>query len=235
MAAKELRVDVWSDIVCPWCAIGKRRLDAALAEFAHRGDVEVVWRSFELDPSAPSLREDDQASHLAKKYGRTKAQAEDMIRNVAGVAAKEGLEFDLLGARSGNTFDGHRLLHLAAERGLQGAVKERFFRGYMGERQAIGQHDVLARLATEAGLDADEVRATLASDKYAPEVRDDEGAARSIGISGVPFFVFGGRLAVSGAQPTEVLLRALEEAWAQGPEIAADQADGATCGPDGCA
>ncbi len=237
MAGKQLQIDVWSDIVCPWCAIGKRRLETALAKFPHRDDVEVVWRAFELDPSAPRVREGDQASHLAKKYGRTKAQAEDMIRNVADVAAKDGLEFDLLGARSGNTFDGHRLLHLAAERGLQGALKERFFRAYMSEGAPIGEPEVLARLAVEAGLDAEEVRATLASDKYAKEVREEESAARTIGISGVPFFVFGGRLAVSGAQPAEVLLRALEEAWAQAPETKAGEAaaEGSTCGPEGCA
>jgi predicted DsbA family dithiol-disulfide isomerase len=238
MAEKQLRVDVWSDIVCPWCAIGKHRLDRALASFPHHKDVEVVWRAFELDPSAPRIREGDQASHLAKKYGRTKAEAEAMIQRVSDVAAADGLAFDLLHAKSGNTFDGHRLLHLAAERGVQGAVKGRFFRGYMAEGLAIGDHDVLVNLAAEAGLDAEEARATLASDRYASEVRDEESAARAIGITGVPFFVFGGRLAVSGAQPAEVLSRALEEAWAQAPEgrdDGADASEGAACGPEGCA
>lgn len=238
MTNKQLRIDVWSDIVCPWCAIGKRRLEQALGNFPHRKDVEVVWRAFELDPSAPRIREEDQATHLAKKYGRSKVQAEAMIQRVADVAAADGLTFDLLHAKSGNTFDGHRLLHLAAQRGVQGALKDRLFRAYMTERLPIGDHDVLARLAAEAGLDAAEARETLASDRYASEVRDEESAARAIGITGVPFFVFGGRLAVSGAQPAEVLSRALEEAWAQAPaeqDQAGDAAEGAVCGPVGCA
>ena len=157
---------------------------------------------------------------------------------MADTAAKDGLDFHLLHARSGNTFDGHRVLHLAAERGVQGAVKERFLRGYMTEGQAIGDHEVLVRLASEAGLDAEEVRAVLASDRYASDVREEEDAARSLGITGVPFFVLGGKYAVSGAQPAELLLRALEQAWASLPEAergAEASADGAVCGPDGCA
>jgi predicted DsbA family dithiol-disulfide isomerase len=211
---KSLHIDVWSDIICPWCAIGNRRLDAALARFSHRDDVEVVWHAFELDPSAPAVREGDNATRLAEKYGRTKAEAEAMMKNVEDTAAKDGLELHLLQARSGNTFDGHRVLHLAAERGLQGAVKERFFRGYMSEGRAIGDHEVLVQLASDAGLDADEVRAVLGSDRYAKEVREDEETARRLGISGVPFFVLAGKYAISGAQPADVILRALEQAWA---------------------
>jgi predicted DsbA family dithiol-disulfide isomerase len=222
MTKKKLRVDVWSDIVCPWCAIGKRRLDAALADFPHRDAVEVVWRAFELDPSTPRVREGDQATHLAKKYGRTKAEAEAMIQRVAETAARDGLDFQLLRARSGNTFDGHRLLHLALERGLQGAVKDRFFRGYMTEGLPIGEHEVLVTLAAEAGVDPEEARATLASDRYAKEVRDDENAARALGITGVPFFVFGGRLAVSGAREVAVLSQALREAWARIEQFSAN-------------
>jgi predicted DsbA family dithiol-disulfide isomerase len=235
MTKRKLRVDVWSDIVCPWCAIGKRRLEAALADFPHRDAVEVVWRAFELDPSAPRVREGDHAGHLAKKYGRTKAQAEAMIERVVETAARDGLDFQLLQAPAGNTFDGHRLLHLALERGLQDAVKDRVLRAYMTEGQAIGEREVLVRLAAEAGLDAEEARATLASDRYAKDVRDDENAARALGITGVPYFVFGGRLAVSGAQEVPLLSRALSEAWARIPEADSDSAEGATCGPDGCA
>ncbi len=212
---KTLHVDIWSDVVCPWCAIGKRRFDAALARFPHKDRVEVVWRAFELDPSAPAVQTDDNASRLARKYGRTREQALAMMNQVAETAARDGLELDLIHARSGNTFDAHRVLHLAAERGVQGAVKERFFRAYMGEREAIGDHEVLARLAAEAGLDAEEVRSVLASDRFAAEVREEERAAHRLGIHGVPFFVLGGAIGVSGAQPAEVLLRALEQAWEQ--------------------
>ncbi len=232
---KTLKIDVWSDIVCPWCAIGKRRLEIALARFPHSDDVEVVWRAFELDPSAPAVRKGDNATRLAEKYGRTKAQAEAMIQSVTDAAAKDGLHFQLSRALSGNTFDAHRVLHLAAERGLQGAVKERFFRGYMSEGRAIGEHEVLVQLASEAGLGAEEVRAVLASDRYVTEVREEEEAARRLGINGVPFFVLAGKYAISGAQPADVILRALEQAWASLPEREPVAQDGAVCGPDGCA
>lgn len=232
---KKLQVDIWSDVVCPWCAIGKRRFEAALARFSHKDDVDIVWRAFELDPSAPSVHEGDNATRLARKYGRTREQAVAMIQGVTDTAKRDGLDFDLLGSRSGNTFDAHRLLHLAAERGVQGAVKERFFRAYMSEREPIGDRDVLVRLASEAGLDAEEVRATLASDRFSADVREDEEIARKLGISGVPFFVLGGAIGVSGAQPAEVLLKALEEAWAKAPEASAGSQEGAVCGPDGCA
>jgi predicted DsbA family dithiol-disulfide isomerase len=232
----KLPVDVWSDVVCPWCAIGKRRLEQALAQFPHRDDVDVVWRSFELDPSSPAVQPGDNASRLARKYGRTRDEALAMMRHVEDIAAKDGLELHLTTARSGNTFDAHRVIHLAAEHSRQGAVKERFLRGYMTEGEAIGEREVLVKLAADAGLDPDEVRAALASDRYAAEVRDEENAARSLGINGVPFFVFGGKYAVSGAQPAPVMLRALEQAWAHAEsdtEPAADE--GATCGPGGCA
>jgi predicted DsbA family dithiol-disulfide isomerase len=233
---KKLTVDVWSDVVCPWCYVGKRRLEAALAKFPHRADVELVWRSFELDPSAPRIAVGDHAERIAKKYGRTKAQVQEMTRNLTALAAAEGLDFQLEASRSGNTFDAHRVLHLASEHGVQDAVKERFFRGYMTEKEAIGDPDVLVRLGAEAGLDAEEIRAVLASDRYAKEVRDEENAARQLQISGVPFFVLGGKIGVSGAQPVSVLLGALEEAWKATPESAeASMAEGAVCGPDGCA
>jgi predicted DsbA family dithiol-disulfide isomerase len=231
---RTLKIDVWSDIICPWCAIGKRRLEAALARFPHRDDVEIVWRAFELDPSAPAVREGDNATRLAEKYGRTRAQAEAMIQSVTDTAAKDGLDFQLMRARSGNTFDGHRVLHLAAQRGLQDAVKERFFRGYMSEGQAIGEHEVLVRLASEAGLDAEEVRTVIASDRYAREVREEEETARRLGIHGVPFFVLAGKYAISGAQPADEILRVLEQAWASLPGREEVALDGAVCGPDGC-
>jgi predicted DsbA family dithiol-disulfide isomerase len=233
---KKLPVDVWSDVVCPWCAIGKRRLEQALAQFAHRDDVDAVWHAFELDPRAPAVQTDDNASRLARKYGRTRDDALAMMRHVEEVAAKDGLELRLTTARTGNTFDAHRVIHMAAERGLQGAVKERFLRGYMTENEAIGDREVLVRLAAEAGLAADEVRAALASDRFAAEVRDDENAARSLGINGVPFFVFGGKYAVSGAQPAHVMLGALEQAWAhvESEGQGATVEEGAACGPDGC-
>jgi predicted DsbA family dithiol-disulfide isomerase len=234
---KKLRIDVWSDIVCPWCYVGKRRLEAALAQFPQREAVEVVWRAFELDPSAPAVRDErvPYAERLARKYGTSVDQAQKMIDRMTEVAAADGLDFRFDRIRSGRTFDAHRLLHLAAERGLQDALKERLLRAYMTEGAAIGDPKTLVRLASEAGLDADEAERVLASDAYAAEVRSEEDDARDLGVTGVPFFVIGGRYAVSGAQPAEVLLGAVTAAWNELPEPAEALAEGATCGPDGCA
>jgi len=157
-----------------------------------------------------------------------------MIRRMVDVARGEGLAFDFDRIRPGNTFDAHRLLRLAAERGLQDSVKERLLRGYLEQGVPIGDRDSLERLAVEAGLDADEARSSLDGDAHADEVRADEAEARSLGIRGVPFFVFDGRYAVSGAQPAEVLLRALELASRDRPVSAAPFAEGAVCGPEGC-
>jgi predicted DsbA family dithiol-disulfide isomerase len=237
LVMKKLRVDVWSDIACPWCYVGKRRLEAALARFPHRDSVEVTWRAFELDPSAKRVLDTDvsYAERVAKKYGTPVARAEAMIRQMTDVAAADGLSFHFEKIRLGNTFDAHRVLHLAAERGVQDAVKERLLRAYMMEGEAIGEPEVLVRLASEAGLDPDEVRKVLASDTYAREVRADEAEARAIGVTGVPFFAFGGRYGVSGAQPAEPLLRVLQQAWDEAAEEPDEAfAEGAVCGPAGC-
>lgn len=232
----KLRVDVWSDIACPWCYVGKRHLEAALERFPQRDAVEVVWHAFELNPSAPreSDRSSSYAERLARKYGSSVSEAERRIARMTDIAAADGLSFRFDRIRPGNTFDAHRVLHMAFEHGVQDAVKERFLRAYMTEGEAIGQQDVLARLAGEAGLDADEVRAQLATDAYADEVRQDEEQARQIGIDGVPFFVIGGKYAVSGAQPADLLLQALTQAWNEAEAEPPAYAEGAACGPDGC-
>jgi predicted DsbA family dithiol-disulfide isomerase len=235
-----VKVEIWSDVVCPWCAIGKRRFEKALARFAHRDEVEVTWHSFELDPSAPREQDGDLADHLAAKYGLTRERAEAMHRQMTESAAAEGWDFHFERARRGNTFDAHRLLHLAAERGVQDAVKERLFRAYFTEGEAIADHATLVRLVAEAGLDADEARAVLASDRYAAEVRADERQAQAYGITGVPFFVVDRRYGVSGAQPPEALLQALETAWAEAHPLqvltpaAGAGAAGAACADGSC-
>jgi len=233
---EKLRVDIWSDIACPWCFVGKRRLEAALTRFPHAADVEIVWHSFELDPNAPKERDTSvsQAERLAQKYGMSVEQAKARTAQLTDTARKDGIEFDFEHIRSGNTFDAHRLVHLGDAHGLQGAVKERFLKAYLTEGEAIGNPRVLQRLAVEAGLPAAEVERVLSTDAYAKEVREDEQNARELGINGVPFFVFDQRLAASGAQPPEVLLGALNQAWkerAPQPEVLAE---GAVCGPDGC-
>jgi predicted DsbA family dithiol-disulfide isomerase len=210
-----LNVEIWSDIACPWCYIGKRRFEAALAEFEHPDEVEVTWRSFELDPGAPREREGDRVEQLARKYGTSREQAQAMHEHMTGIAAGEGLDFRFDIARSGNTFDAHRLTHLAAAHGLQDAMKERLFRAYLSEGQVIGDPAVLERLGLEVGLPGDEVRDVLAGDRYSAEVREDEQLAASLAITAVPFFVVDRAIAASGAQPPELLRELLDRAWAR--------------------
>lgn len=229
-----LSVQVWSDLACPWCYVGKRRLEAAIARLPEPAGIEVTWRSFELDPAAPRVGPAgvSYAERLARKYGTSDAEARGMIDRMTAVAAAEGLPFRFDLVRPGNTFDAHRLLHLARARGAQDALKERLLRGYLTEGEALGDPATLARLAAEAGLDGDEVRGVLSGEAYADGVRADEQEARRLGIHAVPFFVLGGRYGVSGAQPVEVLQQALSVARAEAPPPAVPE--GEVCGPDGC-
>ncbi len=237
VVAPGMKVEIWSDVVCPWCYIGKRRFEQALAGFPHRDEVEVVWRAFELDPAAPAERTGGYAEHLAAKYGVPVAQAQSMIDTMTATAAEDGLDFSFGTARPGSTFDAHRLLHLAAERGVQDAVKERLLRATFTEGEPIGDAATLVRLVAEAGLDADEARAVLASDRYAAEVRGDEQQARAYGITGVPFFVVDGRYGVAGAQPAEALAQVLAQAWAERSplQLVGAGTDAPGCEGDTCA
>jgi len=207
-----LTVEIWSDVVCPWCYIGKRRFEAALAGFPH--EVETVWRSFELDPGAPATREHNATEHLAAKYGMSLEQAQASHAQMTELAAAEGLEYHFETARGGNSFDAHRLIHLAAAHGKQAEAQERVMRAYFTEGVAIGDREQLVALAVDLGLDPDEARSVLESDAYADAVREDEHLAQRIGIQGVPFFVLGRRYGVSGAQPADILVQALEKACA---------------------
>jgi predicted DsbA family dithiol-disulfide isomerase len=227
-----MEIEIWSDIACPWCYIGKRRFEAALAEFEHRDDVRVTWRSFELDPAAPPEREGDRAERLAEKYGMTVERAREMERQMTETAAGEGLDFRFDIARSGATFDGHRVIHLAGEHGLQDAMKERLLRAYFTEGELMSDHEALVRLAAEVGLDPDEVRAMLASDQFAAEVRDDERTAAQFGISAVPTFVVDRALGASGAHPPEAMLQLLHEGWERRSPVTV-VAGGESCDVDG--
>jgi predicted DsbA family dithiol-disulfide isomerase len=213
-----VQVEIWSDIACPWCYIGKRRFETALADFEHRDDVTVTFRSFELDPDAPAEREGERAAYLAAKYGMPITQARAMEDQMTMRGAAEGLQYRLDIARACNMFDAHRLLHLAAAHGVQVAAKERFMRAYFSEGALMSDHETLVRIATELGLPEDEVREMLAGDRFTAEVREDEATARGLGINGVPFFVIDRRYGVSGAQPPEVLLEAMREARAKEPQ-----------------
>jgi len=230
-----MRVEIWSDVVCPWCYVGKRRFETAMAGFAQRDQVEVVWRAFELDPDAPAERTGDYATRLAQKYGTGVDQARTMVDGMTATAASEGLEFRFDRARPGNTFDAHRLLHLAAERGVQDAAKERLLRATFTDGEAIGDRETLVRLVTDVGIDAEEARTVLAEGTYAAEVRAEEAEAQALGITGVPFFVVDRTYGVSGAQAPELLLEVLQRAHADraGLQLVTPSGD-AACEGDDC-
>jgi predicted DsbA family dithiol-disulfide isomerase len=228
-----MHVEIWSDIACPWCYVGKRRFEAALAAYEHSDEVSVTWRSFELDPHAPRERKHDGATHLAEKYGTSREEALDMHARMAETAARDGLEFRFDLARGGNTFDAHRLIHLAAAHGAQDAMKERLMRAYLTEGEPIGDPAALERLALDVGLPEDEVRDVLSGDRFAAEVRDDERTATQLGIHAVPFFVVDRAIGASGAHPAEQLVELLRQARAQNPPISVAAAAGETCNVDG--
>ncbi len=228
-------IEIWSDVVCPWCYIGKRRLETALAGFEHREDVELVWRSFQLDPAAPTTAVETVAEHLGSKYGGGPTAGQQMVDRVEAVAAEEGLLFRLGQAQRVGTMDAHRLLHAAGKQ--RGALKEALLQAYFIDARNVADHEVLTEIATSVGLEAGLVAAVLAGDEHADEVEADIRQAAAYGATGVPFFVIDQKFAVSGAQPAEVFGQALERAWTAGhPQLSVlAGGDAEACGPDGCA
>ncbi|MGW7569739.1 DsbA family oxidoreductase [Streptomyces tendae] len=233
-----MRVEIWSDIACPWCYVGKARFEKALAAFPHRDGVEVVHRSFELDPGRAKDDVQPVLTMLTAKYGMSQAQAQAGEDNLGAQAAAEGLDYRTRDRDHGSTFDMHRLLHLAKERGRHEALLDAFYRGNFADERSVFNDDArLVELAVGAGLDAEEVRAVLADpDAYADAVRADEQEAAQLGATGVPFFVLDRAYGVSGAQPADVFTRALTQAWGERtPLKLVEDGDAQVCGPDGCA
>ncbi|MGV9341980.1 DsbA family oxidoreductase [Streptomyces sp. NPDC003688] len=234
-----MRVEIWSDIACPWCYVGKARFEKALAAFPHRDDVEVVHRSFELDPGRAKGDVQPVLTMLTKKYGMSEAQAEAGEDNLGAQAGAEGLPYRTRGRDHGNTFDMHRLLHFAKEQGKQDELLGLLYRANFAEERSVFTEgdERLVELAGQAGLDPEAARKVLADPTaYADEVRADEREAAQLGANGVPFFVLDRAYGVSGAQPAEVFTQALTQAWdARSPLTVVGQDDADTCGPDGCA
>ncbi|ATU46528.1 dithiol-disulfide isomerase [Acinetobacter junii] len=227
-----MRVDIWSDVVCPFCYIGKKRLEH-VAEQAGI-ELDIHWHSFELDPDAPAKHEVSNTERLAQKYGRSYAEMEEMERNVAAMAATEGIDFQWQKANSGNSFNAHRIIHLAQSKGLGNEAKEAFFHAYMTEGLAIGEREVVEEIASRIGLDNAEVEYVLDSDELADFVRHDEKIAHEqLKVTGVPFFVFDQKLALSGAQPREIFLQALQQAQTSSVE-SIEQDNSAQCNDESC-
>ncbi len=227
-----MRVDIWSDVVCPFCYIGKKRLEH-VAEQAGI-ELDIHWHSFELDPDAPTKHEVSNTERLAQKYGRSYAEMEEMERNVAAMAATEGIDFQWQKANSGNSFNAHRIIHLAQSKGLGNEAKEAFFHAYMTEGLAIGEREVVEEIASRIGLDNAEVEYVLDSNELADFVRHDEKIAHEqLKVTGVPFFVFDQKLALSGAQPREIFLQALQQAQTSSVE-SIEQDNSAQCNDESC-
>jgi predicted DsbA family dithiol-disulfide isomerase len=226
---RHVKVEIWSDIVCPWCYMGKIRFERALAEFPHRDQVEVVYRAFELDPTIPRGETRDVVADLARKKGATEGQIRKLMASVEEVAAADGLEYHLAEARSGNTVDAHRLVHLAAGEGRGAEMLERLYRAHFTELRSIFEPESLAELAGDAGIDPAAAGSALDGDAFADRVREDEALARSLGISGVPFFVLDGTYGLSGAQPVAAFAQALAQAWAATHPLETVTAGGAVC------
>jgi predicted DsbA family dithiol-disulfide isomerase len=204
-------VEIWSDVVCPWCYIGKRRFERALAQFDGRDEVEVEWRSFQLNPDQPRGAVDDHDGYLARKMGATREQVAQMNARLVGLAAAEGLDYHFETYRVINTIDAHRILHLAKAHGLGNEAHERLLRAQLVEGQHLEDPATLARLASEIGVDEAEAAGVLATGGYAESVALDFDEARALGIDAVPFFVFDRRYGIPGAQPSEVFLSALRQ------------------------
>ncbi|WP_316780277.1 DsbA family oxidoreductase [Streptomyces sasae] len=234
-----MRVEIWSDIACPWCYVGKARFEKALAAFPHRDEVEVVHRSFELDPGRAKDDVQPVLAMLSKKYGMSEAQAQAGEDNLGAQAAAEGLEYRTRDRDHGNTFDMHRLLHFAKEQGRQDELIQLLYRANFAEERSVFSEGTerLVDIAVAAGLGAAAVREVLADPAaYADEVRADEREAAELGANGVPFFVLDRKYGVSGAQPAEVFTQALSQAWgARSPLKLIDEGGAEACGPDGCA
>ncbi len=238
-----MNIDIWSDIACPWCFIGKRRFEAALADFPHRDDVEVRWHSYQLDPSLPEHYDGTELDYLATRKGMPRDRVAEMFAQVTQVAAGEGLAYDFDTIVVANSLRGHQLLHLAAAHGVADEVKERLLSAHFEHGVDIGNLDALAAVGVAAGLDADEIRDVLETGTHLEAVHADIRQAQSIGVTGVPFFVLDAKYAVSGAQPTALFAQALDQAWRESHPLAmvtapSDGVDSAAasgaCGPDGC-
>lgn len=230
-----MRVDIWSDVVCPFCYIGKKRLEHVAAEAGI--ELEVHWHSFELDPDAPSEHSSSNTERLAQKYGKTIEEMQAMQRNIAEIAKTEGIQFNWEKANSGNSFNAHQIIHLAQSKGLGSQAKEAFFHAYMTEGLCIGEREIVEDIASRIGLDNGEVEDVLNNNSFAEYVRHDEQIAHEqLQVTGVPFFVFDQRIALAGAQPREVFLQVLQKAQAdihaKAEQVATENA--AMCTDESC-
>lgn len=232
-----MKIEIWSDVMCPFCYIGKRNFETALEQFSNKNGIEVEWKSFQLDPSLPEVQDSNYTDYLMVSKGLGRPQVEGMLNNVTQMAKGVGLEYDFDRAVMVNSFKAHRVLQLAKTRGLGDAAEERLFRAFFTEGRNIADDDTLLELGKEAGLNETEIRSSLSDERYSDMVKQDIQEARAIGVTGVPFFVFNRKYAVSGAQPPQAFLQTLEKAYTEwreaNPEIKIEVTKGQSCSIDG--
>ncbi|MEW9700606.1 DsbA family oxidoreductase [Paenibacillus sp. SI8] len=233
-----MQVEIWSDIMCPFCYIGKRRFEAGLERFAQKEHIQIVYKSFQLDANAPKEVEYDVHDMLASKYGMSRQEAVRMNDQVGAQAAALGLDYHFDTMKLTNTLDAHRLLHFAAQFGKSTDVAERLFQAYFTDSKHVGDPATLAAIGAEAGLDPEAVIAMLASDQFAAEVQADQAEGARLGVRGVPFYVVNRKYAISGAQSPEVFLQTLEKAWDEEHPLIVlkpvSGSDGAVCADGVC-
>lgn len=234
----KLKIQIWSDIMCPYCYIGKRRLENAIQKFGHADEIELEWKSFQLDPNFVADQDDNLVDHLAEKYRKDKDWAIEALENMTQNAANSGLEYHFEKAIMANSFNAHRMLHLAKEHQLASELKELLFKAYLTNGKDINNNETLRELALEVGLDTDAVNAVINSNAYGQEVQQDMLMAQKIGIQGVPFFVLDNKYAISGAQHEETFIKTLEKVWEEGQFESKitilNSEDTNSCGIDGC-
>ncbi len=232
-----MQVEIWSDVMCPFCYIGKRKFETALNQFADKDEIEIVWKSFQLDPNQPTVPDKTVQQYLAERKGMSVQQAQQMTDHVTNVAKQAGLTFHFDKAVTANSFDAHRVSHLAKQHGVQNELEEQLFAAYFTDGKNTADHATLVELGTEVGLKAEEIQTVLRSDQHADDVRTDIYEARQLGVQGVPFFVFNRKYAVSGAQESQTFLGALSKSFAEWKQAQAETVlevvEGPTCTPDG--
>lgn len=233
-----LKIQIWSDIMCPFCYIGKRRIEGALAKFEHKDSVEIEWKSFQLDASFKASPDDKIVDHLAVKYGKDKSWAQNMVDNMTENAKNSGLDFHFEKAILANSHNAHRLLHLAKKHHLGNELKEQLLKAYLTDGKDVNDLETLIALGQAVGLEKTIVEEVLHSDTFSNEVKKDIDTAQKIGVQGVPFFVFDNKYAVSGAQPEDVFLETLQRTWKEGsfvPQVKlVNTKNRDSCGVDGC-
>lgn len=234
----QLKIHIWSDVMCPFCYIGKRKIEDALSQFENKESVTIEWKSFQLDPSFVATPNESIVDHLAEKYSRDTDWAQSTIDNMTQNAKTSGLDFHFEKAILANSLNAHRLLHLAKKHNLSNELEELLFKAYLTDGKNVNDWDTLKEIGIKIGLELTEIEQLMLSDIYTKEVNQDQQEAQSLGVTGVPFFVFDNKYAVSGAQSSDVFLKTLEKTWEEGKFDSKlkiqNTTDENSCGIDGC-